>query len=207
MEFFVAGLDADKEAVRGSRPETMGIENRMMRLRQPIEGEHSENGGERSAENGQFEGDGNKGRPAIVGAPGDIQGIGVDVHPVLKAKTTEAADQTADEGDQRDVVAAHGHGFGHAFHRKRSVAFVVAVARFANFGRGVNELLRLLKLANHAVNVWPVLYHLCSSDVSVTNSRISAMEIAGSTRTNRKINMTNMPIVPIKVAQSQNVGE
>ena len=33
------------------------------------------------------------------------------------------------------------------------------------------------------------------------------LEIAGKTRTNRKINMTNMPMVPMKVAQSQNVGE
>src|SRR5260370_2494043 len=104
-------------------------------------------------------------------------------------------------------MAPHAHGFGKTFHRERRVRFIVAVARFANLRGSVNELFRLLELANHAVDVRPVLSHLCSSDVSVTNSRISAMEIAGKTRTNRKINMTNIPIVPINVAQSQNVGE
>src|SRR5579862_9187869 len=207
MKLLVARLDADEEAVRRGVTEAMRIENGVMRLRQAVEREHPENGRERSTENGQFEGDRDKGRPAIKGAPGNVDGIGVDVRPILEAKAAKAANQAADKRYQRDVVTAHGHGFGHAFDGKRCVAFVEAVAFQANFLGGMHELLRLLKLANQAVNVRPVLYHLCSSDVSVTNSRISAMEIAGKTRTNRKISMVNIPSVPTKVAQSQTVGE
>ena len=46
LKFFVAGLDADKEAVSRCMRETVRIENGMMRLRQPVEREHPENRGE-----------------------------------------------------------------------------------------------------------------------------------------------------------------
>jgi hypothetical protein len=36
--------------------------------------------------------------------------------------------------------------------------------------------------------------------------RISKIEIMGSTRTNRNISITNIPMVPMKVAQSHTVG-
>ena len=50
MKLFVAGLYADKEAVCRGMRETVRIENGMMRLRQPVEGEHPEHGGKRSAQ-------------------------------------------------------------------------------------------------------------------------------------------------------------
>src|SRR5271167_456909 len=153
VKFFVAGLNADEEAVRRGMRETVRIENRMVRLRQPVEREHSKHSGERSKENGHLKRDRNERRPAIQRAPGDIHRIGVDVYPVLEAKAAKPSQQAADERDKWDVISAHGHGFRHAFHRKRSVAFVVAVSCLANFRSGMNELLRLFKLANHAVNV------------------------------------------------------
>ena len=36
VKFFVAGLDADEKAIRRGMRETVGIENRMMRLRQTV---------------------------------------------------------------------------------------------------------------------------------------------------------------------------
>src|SRR5258708_3907809 len=127
--------------------ETMHVENRMVRLGQLVQGEHSENGGKGRAENG---------------------------------------------GPKRDG--------------KGGISIKTAIARLADFFHGVNELLGRLKLAHHAVYVGAVQHYLSSSEVSATSSRISAMEIAGRTRTKRKIRVTNMPIVPMKVAQSQNVG-
>src|SRR5580658_6534183 len=73
IELLVARLNADEEAVLGSMAETIRIENRVMRLRQLVEGEHAEDGGQRSAKNGQLKRDGNEGRPAIERAAGDIQ--------------------------------------------------------------------------------------------------------------------------------------
>src|ERR1700730_10200665 len=70
----------------------------------------------------------------------------------------------------------------------------------------MNKLFRGAELTHHAVYVRAVQHYCFSSDVSATSSRISAMEIAGRTRTNRKIRVTNIPMVPTKVAQSQKVG-
>src|SRR5208282_1100824 len=97
VKLFVAGLDANKEAVRGGMRETVRIENRMMGLRQPVEREHPEHRGERSAQNSQLKGDRNEGRPAVERAPGDIKRVRDHVGPVLEAKTTKSTNETTDE--------------------------------------------------------------------------------------------------------------
>src|SRR6267143_738436 len=143
--------------------EAMHVENRMVRLGQLVQGEHSENSGEGCAENCELKGDGNERRPAIERAAANVDGKG-------------------------------------------GISIKTAIARLADFFHGMNELLGRLKLAHHAVYVGAVQHYLSSSEVSATSSRISAMEIAGRTRTKRKIRVTNMPMVPMNVAQSQNVG-
>src|SRR5208282_2589645 len=65
IKLFVAGLNADEETVRRRMAEAMRIEDRVMRLRQPVKREHSKHGEERSTENGQLKCDGDEGRPAI----------------------------------------------------------------------------------------------------------------------------------------------
>src|SRR6202007_1458810 len=93
------------------------------------------------------------------------------------------------------------------FHREGRIGIDAAVACLADFLHGMNELLGVAKLTQHPVDMRALkMNHFLSSEVSATSSRISAMEMAGSTRTNRKIRVTNMPMGPIKVAQSQNVG-
>src|SRR5712664_4376658 len=52
MKLWVAGLNANKETIRRCMREAMHVENRMMRLGQPVQSEHYENRGERCAEQG-----------------------------------------------------------------------------------------------------------------------------------------------------------
>src|SRR3981189_985735 len=186
--------------------ETMHVENRMVRLGQLVEGEHSENSGEGRTENGELKGDGNEGRPAIERAAANVHRIGDRRCPVLEEKTANTASQAAKETNHRDHVALQTERFRETFDGKGGISIETAIARLADFFHGMNELLGRLKLAHHAVYVGAVQHYLSSSEVSATSSRISAMEIAGRTRTNRKIRVTNMPIVPMNVAQSQNVG-
>src|SRR5882672_5568204 len=199
MKLRVAGLDAEKEAVRRGVREAMDIEDRMMRLREPVQGEHAKHGGERRAENRQFESDGNKSRPAIERAAADVERIGDDVDPVLEEEPAEATRQAAYQTNRRHHVAFQSERLRKTFDRKWRVSVQAAVTRFADFLHRMNELFGSAELPHHAVDVRAVQHYSFSS-------RISAMEIAGSTRTNRKINMTNIPMVPMKVAQSQNVG-
>src|SRR5882724_9341804 len=206
MKLRVAGLNAEKEAVRRGVREAMGIENRMMGLREPVQGEHAKNGGERRAENRQFESDGNKSRPAIERAAADVERIGDDVDPILEKEPAEAPRQAAYQANRRHHVAFQPERLRKAFHGKWRVSVQAAVTRFPDFLHGMNEFFGSAELPNHAVDVRAVQHYFSSSDVSATSSRISAMEIAGRTRTNKKINMTNRPMVPMKVAQSQTVG-
>src|SRR6267378_819366 len=206
MKLRVAGFDAEKEAVRRGVREAMDIEDRMMRLREPVQGEHAKHRGERRAENRQLESDGNKSWPAIERAAADVERVGEDVDPVLEEEPTEAPRQAAYQTNRRHHVAFQSERLRKALHRKRRISIQTAVTRFADFLHGMNEFFGSTELPHHAVDVRAVQHYFSSSDVSATSSRISAMEIAGRTRTKRKINMTNRPMVPMKVAQSQNVG-
>src|SRR5467141_5203294 len=187
--------------------ETMHVENRMVRLGQLVQGEHSENSGESRAENGELKGDGNEGRPAIERAAANVHRIGDRRCPVLEEKTANTASQAAKETNHRDHVALQTECFREAFDGKGSISIETAIARLADFFHGVNEFLGCRKLTHYAVDMGALqMHYFSSSEVSATSSRISAMEIAGRTRTNRKIRVTNMTMVPMKVAQSQNVG-
>src|SRR5205823_14633154 len=93
------------------------------------------------------------------------------------------------------------------FDGKRRKGVYVAIAGLAHLLDGFEELFRSSKLCQHPINMRTLLHYFLSSEVSATSSRISAMEIAGKTRTNRNSKVTNMPMVPMKVAQSQKVGQ
>src|SRR5712664_2299340 len=185
----------------------MHVENRMVRLGQFIQGEHSENSGEGRAENGELKGDGNESRPAIERAAANIHRVSDRRSPVLKSKTAQAPGQAAKQSNHGHEVALQPERLRETLDGKGSVGIKPAIACLADFFHGMNELLGRLKLTHHAVDMGALqLHYFSSSEVSATSSRISAMEIAGRTRTNRKIRVTNMPIVPMNVAQSQKVG-
>src|SRR5205807_4529918 len=108
--------------------------------------------------------------------------------------------------NRRHQVAFQAQGLRETLDREGSKGIEAAVARLADFLYSVEEFFRRAELAYHTIYVRTVLHYFFSSDVSASSSRISSMEIAGRTRTKRKRSVTNMPIVPIKVAQSQNGG-
>src|SRR5712692_1209910 len=207
MKLPVAGLDANKKAVRGCMREAVDVENRMVRLGQPIQSEHSEYRGERCAENSQLKGNGNEGRPAIERAAADVHRISDRRYPVLKTKTAQPPCQAAKQSNGRHEVALQAERFGQAFDGKRRIGIETVIAGFTNFFDRMDKLLRSFELTHHAVDMGTLqMHYFSSSEVSATSSRISAMEIAGRTRTKRKSKVTNIPMVPMNVAQSQTVG-
>src|SRR5229473_693937 len=207
IKFRVTGFDADKKAVRRGMREAMHVEDRMVRLRQLVQGEHAKHRGERRAEDGKLKGDGNESGPAIERAAADVHGISNRGSQVLKAKTAQATGEAAEQSYKGHEVALQAKRFGEAFDGKGSIGIEAAIAGFANFFHSMDKLLGRFKLAHHAVDMRALqMHYFFSSEVSATSSRISAMEFAGRTRTNRKIRVTNMPMVPMNVAQSQNVG-
>src|SRR5258708_24898854 len=75
IELRILRLDAKEEAVIRGQRETRRVEHRMMRHGQFVERQHSENGGNCRAEDGQLRSHPNKHRPSIERASADVQGI------------------------------------------------------------------------------------------------------------------------------------
>src|SRR5882762_5809323 len=155
----VAGLNAEKEAVRRGVREAMNIENRMMRLREPVQGEHAKHRGERRAENRQFESDGNKSGPAIGRAAADVERVGEDVDPVLEEESAEASRQAAYQTNRRHHVAFQSERLRKAFHGKWRVSVQAAVTRFPDFLHGMNEFFGSAELPHHAIDVRAVQHY------------------------------------------------
>src|SRR5216684_1269046 len=207
IKFRVTGFDADKKAVRGGMREAMHVEDRVVRLGQLVQGEHAKHRGDRRAENGKLKCNGNEGRPAIERATANVHGVAAHVRPNLEEETRQTPSESAKQGDRRNEVALQAERFRETFDGKGSIGIESAIAGFAGFFHGMNKLFGRRKLTHHTVDMGALqMHYFSSSEVSATSSRISAMEIAGRTRTNRKIRVTNMPMVPMNVAQSQNVG-
>src|SRR5713101_4638045 len=207
IKFRVTVFDADKKAVRRCMREAMHVENRVVRLGQLVQSEHAEHRGERRAENGKLKSDGNESRPTIERAAANVHRISDRHCPVLKTKTAQAPGQATKQSNRGHEVALQAQRLRETFDGKGGIGIETAIACLADFLHGMNELLGCLELTHHAVDMGALQTHyFSSSEVSATSSRISAMEIAGRTRTNRKIRVTNMPIVPMNVAQSQNVA-
>src|SRR5215475_82999 len=99
------------------------------------------------------------------------------------------------------------HRLGELLDRKGRVAVEGAVAGRVGLVRRSDQLVRIAELGQQAVD-GRMLVHPTSSFTSASGSsvRISKMEIIGRTRTNRNSSVTNRPIVPMNVDQSQNVG-
>src|SRR4029078_5282820 len=65
VELSVSCFDAQKKSIAADQRKPGDVEDRVIRLRQAVESEHSENRGQRGAENGAFEGDCNESRPPL----------------------------------------------------------------------------------------------------------------------------------------------
>src|SRR5713226_6396370 len=128
IKFRIAGLDAHKKAVRGRVREAVHVENRMVRLGQPVQGKHSEHRGERRAENGKLKCHGNEGRPAIKRATANVHGIAAYIRPNLEEETRQTPGESAKQGDRWNEVALQAQRFGKPFHGKRSIGIEAAIA-------------------------------------------------------------------------------
>src|SRR6266704_908872 len=111
MELRIAGFDANKEAVRRCMREAMHVEYRRVRLRQPVQGEHYKYRGERCAENGKLEGDGNESRPAIERATSNVHWVAAHIRPNLEEETRQTPAESTKQGDRRYKVALQAERF------------------------------------------------------------------------------------------------
>src|SRR6266536_143654 len=75
VEFWIDRLDAQKEAISRRHLETLDVKNGMIRHRQTVEREQSEDGRQCGHEDRQLKSYRNEHRPAIQRPPADVQRI------------------------------------------------------------------------------------------------------------------------------------
>src|SRR3984885_13331307 len=124
-------------------------------------------------------------------------------HPVLHEVAGEAADDAADQYDQRNFVAVKTNFLGESFDGERAIGVDSLIARLVRKPGGVDQRLSRIELRHDAVD--RIALHSFTS-ASGSRVRISKIEISGNRRRNRNIAARNMPMVPMYVIQSQRVG-
>src|SRR5205807_7119509 len=81
-ELRILRFNAQKEPVTAGPNKIWGIKHRMIRLRQPIERNHPNNGRQGSAQNGALKSYGNKRRPRVKWLAAHVEGIVHGGNPV-----------------------------------------------------------------------------------------------------------------------------
>src|SRR5439155_649648 len=205
VELRIARFDADEEAVLGGEGEGGHVEDRMVRLRQPVERERPQHGGEGREEDRGLEGGRNEGGPAVEGLAPDVHRVLDDRRPVLEAVPRHQPRDTAEEHQQRQARMVEAEGLGQRLERVGREGVDLAVARLVDLAGGGDDLCRVAEFGHEAVEAG--LRHRLPSCGSAPGRivLISKIEMAGKKRTKRKSRVTNRPRVPMKADQSKNV--
>src|SRR5262245_42708462 len=119
IEFLVSRFDAQEKPVAARERESRYVEHRVIRLRQAVERQHAEHGGQRCAENRALEGHRNKRRPTVQRLSADVERIRDRRHPVLQEVSGNAANQSADEHDLRQFGVVEADRFVQFLNRQR----------------------------------------------------------------------------------------
>ena len=90
-----------KKSVAARQLKTLDVEYRMIRHRQSVERQHPEERRQSSDENRHFKSHRNERRPAVQRPAADVYRIIDDRYPILQKEPAEAADDPADQHDQR----------------------------------------------------------------------------------------------------------
>ena len=82
----------------------------------------------------------------------DVDGIGDDRHPILHRVGRDAADQSANQYNQRHAVLVKANRFGKPLDRERTVSLDFLVSRFVRLMRGIEQFLRRIELGHQSMD-------------------------------------------------------
>ena len=122
-------FDRDEEGVVGRPLEDLGLEERMVVHREPVQAEHAEDGAERAEEDCDLEGDRNEGRPGEKRLAANHEGVGAGVDPPLQDEPERGPRQSHDEDDPGKHGASEPHRLAEAVDGERAVGVPPGEAR------------------------------------------------------------------------------
>src|SRR5476649_1165778 len=204
VELGILRLDAEEEPVTAGQREPRQVEDRVIRHRQAVEREHAEDARQRGRENRALEGDRDERRPAVQRLAADVERVRDDRRPVLQRVAADAADQAANQHDERQTRVVRAERVVQFLDRERLVRVHAPVAFLVRALRRRHQRRGILELGHQAVDHGRL--HSSPTLAPGRIVRISKIEIIGRKRRNRNSSDRNRPIVPRNVDQSQNVG-
>src|SRR5581483_5786664 len=210
VKLWVGGLNAQEKTILRGTDKVVDIEERMVRHGQAVQQQQPDDPGQRRAQDGRLEGDRDEGRPAIERLAADVERNGNHRHVVLQAKARQPADEPAEQDDPGKRRPGQAERLRQPIHREGRISVDTLVASRAAALRGPDKLIGVVELGQQTVKRGSrrrgTRHALCSFCVSVSNLRISKIEMAGRSRMNTNSMAANRPIVPNSVAMSQLVG-
>src|SRR4029077_17489225 len=161
--------------------ETLHVENGMIGHRQTVERKQPEDSRQPCQEDRQLKSHRDKHWPAIQRAPTYIDRIIDDGGPILKVETADAADNAADQNNQRKPGLVKPNGFSKTVDGKWTVGVHPPVTFREGTTRGFEQSVRTIELGHQAVDCrrsprFAFRQSHCDSSVSCTSSRISKIE-------------------------------
>ena len=149
----------------------------------------------------------------LSGRPPTLMGYATTEAQYLEREPADAADDAADQHNQRQPRRLLPERFGELLDRERCERIHAPVAGFVCVAGRSDQSGRGVELGHQAVD-WRAAWrchHITRRSSSLTSAsgsivRISKIEIMGRKRMKRNNSVTKSPMEPIKVAQSQIVG-
>src|SRR5688572_16798003 len=229
VEQRVGRLDAQEEAVARGAGKLGHVEQRVVRGRQAVERQHPQHRAARRQQDRALERDRDERRPTVVRSPADVQRVVHDRGEPLHEIPPGRARDRADQDDHRDARPPEPDRLGQPFDGVGAVRVHARVPGAVRGLGGLDQRVGVVELGHDPVQRRVVPGRVRAADgvgvlhfagapssraqgvslvasVSLTSSRISKIEIIGSTRMNRKNSAANRPIVPRNVDQSHSVG-
>jgi hypothetical protein len=123
----------------------------VIRLRQPVERPHPEEGGQRRAEDRRLEHHRNELRPADHRAAADVHRIRDGRHPDLERKSPEAAGDAAEQHEQRQPCSTQIERLVQFLDRNGRVRVHLAIAGETRLGGSLDETGGAVELGHQPV--------------------------------------------------------
>ncbi len=132
---------------------------------QAVQREHAKHRRNSSKQNRHFKSDDNKGRPGMRGLASNVEGVVDCGHPILHQVSGQAADDAADEDDQRNLVTMEADFFCQPFDGKRAVGIDLLVTCLVRGARGLNQRSGRIELRHDAVD--GITFHLINLAINL----------------------------------------
>src|SRR6516225_3308517 len=145
-------FDTEEEGIICRERELRHCENRMMRLRKPIQRQHPEHSEEAREQDRQLERDDNEGGPAMKRPPSNVDRVKPHGGKILHQVSADATSKPASKRNCRNYRAAGPQLFSQVFDWKGRESVHLPVSTFARAPGALDKVFRMPEFGEEAIH-------------------------------------------------------